>query len=212
MRTKTILLAAVLSAAGIASSLAQAVYSVNVVGYVNYPAKAPFSMIANPLDNKAGNNLNNILPSVPIGTTIYTWNGTTFASSVFFGSWAPDITLAPGEGAFINLAADTTLTWVGEVMQGALANAIPAGLSIKSSQVPQALKLENSPTDPTDPGLGFPAAIGDTIYFFRGTPPAYVSSVYFGSFSPPAIPAVGEAFWVSTSTAKSWTRTFSVSP
>src|SRR6267143_1772496 len=101
MRTKTLLLTAVLSAAGVASSLAQAVYSVNVVGYVNYPAKAPFSMIANPLNNTAGNTLNNILPSVPVGTTIYTWNGTAFVSSVFFGTWSPDLTLAPGEGAFI---------------------------------------------------------------------------------------------------------------
>jgi len=212
MRTKTLLLTAVLSAAGIASSLAQAVYSVNVVGYVNYPAKAPFSMIANPLNNTAGNELSKILPSVPFGTTIYKWNGTQFTSSVFLGAWAPDATLAPGEGAFIALTADTTLTWVGEVMQGALANPIPAGLSIRSSQVPQALKLENSPTDPTDPGLGFPAAFGDTIYFYRGTPAGYVSSVYLGTFAPAAIPAVGEAFWVSTTTAKSWTRTFNVNP
>jgi len=206
MRTKTLVLTAVLSAAGIASSLAQAVYSVNVVGYVNYPAKAPFSMISNPLNNTAGNTLNNILPSVPIGTTIYTWDGTAFVSSVFFGTWAPNLTLNPGDGAFINLAADTTLTWVGEVMQGALSNPVPLGFSIKSSQVPQSLKLENSPTNTVDPGLGFPAALGDTIYFYRGG--TYVSSVYFGTFAPAAIPAIGEAFWVNTGAAKTWTRNF----
>ena len=180
------------------------VYSVNAVGYVNYPAKAPFSLIANPLDNKAGNNLNNLLPTVPFGTTIYKWDGTSFSSSVYLGTWNPDLTLVPGEGAFINLGADTTLTWVGEVMQGKtaatqLVNHIPAGLSIRSSQVPQSDTLEN---------LGFPAAFGDTVYFFRNN--TYASSVYLGSFTPAAVPAVGEAFWVSTGAAKDWTRVFSV--
>lgn len=198
MRTKTLLLAAVLSAASLYSSRAQ-VYSVNAVGYVNYPAKAPYSMIANPLNNTAGNNLNNLLPSAPFGTTIYKWNGTAFVSSVYFGTWSPDLTLVPGEGAFINLGADTTLTWVGEVMQGSLTNSIPTGLSIKSSQVPQSDTLAN---------LQFPAAIGDTVYYYRSG--AYVSSVFFGAWAPDLTPAVGEAFWVSTGTAKDWTRNFSV--
>ena len=198
MRTKTLLLAAVLSAAGAATSLAQ-VYSVNVVGYANVAVTAPFSLIANPLNNTAGNDLDRVLPSVPFGTTIYKWNGTTFVSSVNFGSWSPNLTLAPGEGAFINIAANTTLTFVGEVMQGALTTPIPAGLSIKSSQVPQTNTLEN---------LNFPAAFGDTVYFYRGG--AYQSSVFFGTFSPPAIPAIGEAFWVNAGAAATWTRTFTV--
>jgi hypothetical protein len=199
MRTKTLLLAAVLSAAGIASSLAQ-VYSVNVVGYVNYPAKAPFSLIANPLDNKVGNNLNNILPSAPLAATIFRWTGTTFESSVNFGTWSPDLTLAPGEGFFISLATDTTLTFVGEVMQGSLTTPVPAGLSIKASQVPQSTNLA---------ALNFPAGLGDTVFFYRnGT---YVSSVYFGFWDPDLSPAVGEAFWVNNAgAAKSWTRNFTV--
>jgi len=198
MRTKTLLLAAVLGAAGIATSSAQ-VFSVNVVGYVNVAGKAPFSLIANPLNNTAGNNLNNILPSAPFGTTIFTWNGTSFASSVNFGSWSPDLTLAPGGGAFINLAADTTLTFVGDVMTGNTTNPIPAGLSIRSSIVPQSDTLGN---------LGFPAAFGDTIYYYRNG--AYASSVYFGAWAPDLSPAVGEAFWVSTTTAKDWVRNFTI--
>jgi len=203
MRTKTLLLAAVLSAAGAATSLAQ-VYSVNAVGYVNLAAPAGFSMIANPLDNKTGNNLNNLLTNVALGTTIYKFDGVSgFSSSVFFGTWSPDLTLLPGEGAFINLDAATTLTFVGEVMQGALSNPIPAGFSIRSSQVPQNVELGT---------IGFPADLGDTVYFFRGG--AYVSSVWFGgpAFTPAAIPALGESFFVNKSTAANWTRTFSVSP
>jgi hypothetical protein len=203
MRTKTLLLAAVFTAAGAATSLAQ-VYSVNAVGYVNIAAPAGFSMIANPLDNKTGNNLNNLLTNVPLGTTIYTFDGASgFTSSVFFGSWVPDLTLLPGDGAFISLDTPTTLTFVGEVKQGALSNPIPAGFSIQSSEVPQSAELGT---------LGFPAAPGDTVYFFRGG--AYVSSVWFGgpAFIPDAIPAVGEAFFVNASAVGTWTRTFSVNP
>jgi len=120
MRTKTLLLTATLGAAGIASSFAQTpVYSQNVVGYVNVQAPAGFSLIANPLDNKTGNNLNTILPGVPVGTTVYKYDGATgFTSSVNFGTWTPDLILAPGEGAFIQLAAPATLTFVGEVTLG----------------------------------------------------------------------------------------------
>ena len=48
MRTKTLLLTAALSAAGIATSMAQ-VYSANAVGYVNKLIPTGFSMIANPV-------------------------------------------------------------------------------------------------------------------------------------------------------------------
>jgi hypothetical protein len=203
MRTKTLLLAAVLTAAGAATSLAQ-VYSVNAVGYVNFPAPVGFSLIANPLDNKTGNNLNNLITNVPLGTTIYKFDGASgFSSSVFFGTWVPDVTLVPGEGAFINLDTATTLTFVGEVMQGALTTPVPAGFSIKSSQVPQSVELGT---------IGFPAGLGDTVYFFRAG--AYVSSVWFGgpNFGPAATPAVGESFFVNATAAGTWSRTFSVNP
>ena len=50
MRTKTLLLTAALSAAGIASSMAQ-VYSVNAVGYVNTPLVTGFNLISNPAEH-----------------------------------------------------------------------------------------------------------------------------------------------------------------
>jgi hypothetical protein len=198
MRTKTLLLTAVLSAAGIASSLGQ-VFSQNIVGYVNRALPAGFSLIANPLNVVAGNTLNNILPSAPLGTTIYTFSATGFTPSTFIADWNPNQTLAPGDGAFINLAAATTLTFVGEVMTGSLSTPVPAGFSIKGSQVPQAIKLED---------MGFPAALGDTVYVFRGG--GYVSSVYITSFAPDAIPEVGEGFFVNKGAAAAWTRTFTV--
>src|SRR5262245_21027337 len=122
MRTKTLLLAAVLSAAGIASSLAQ-VYSVNVVGYVNVSLTAGFNLICNPLKNTAGNQLNNILPltAADDGTIVYWYAGGAFQNSTFFsaaGGWIPNQPINPGTGIFISVAAAKTVTFVGEVPLG----------------------------------------------------------------------------------------------
>jgi hypothetical protein len=200
MRTKTLLLTAALAAAGIATTMAQAVYSVNAVGYIKLDVPAGFSMIANQLKN-GGNTLDEIIPNAGFGDTVYKFDPASgFVSSVFFGSWSPSLTLAPGEGAFIQAGAAFQVTLVGEVPQGADSNvSIPAGFSIKSSAVPQSAKLED---------IGFPADFGDTVYFFRGG--QYVSSVFFGSFVPDAIPAVGEAFWVQKAAAGSWNRNFNI--
>ena len=63
--------------------------------------------------------------------------------------------------------------------------------------------------------MAFPADAGDTVYFYRGTPKAYVSASYAsfaGGWIPAvnATPAVGEGFWASKATAATWTRNFSV--
>jgi hypothetical protein len=83
MRTKTLLLAAALSAAGIATSMAQSnVYSLNVVGYINVPLKSgatagtTFNLIANPLDLD-GTGVNNTMNSV-LGTNGWTSGATAF--------------------------------------------------------------------------------------------------------------------------------------
>src|SRR6266480_2545573 len=129
MRTKTLILTAVLSAAGVASSLAQGtVYSVNAVGYVNLTIPTGFSMIANPLNNTAanGNTVSNLFPSVPIGTTIYKFDnvaGTYSINQFSFAGWgSPNDTMLPGDGAFIRnpTASPISVTLVGEVMQGPL--------------------------------------------------------------------------------------------
>jgi hypothetical protein len=74
MRTKTLLLTAALSAAGVATSMAQgAVYSVNAVGYVNTPLVAGFNLVSNPLNNTAanGNTIESLFAGVPDGTQVY---------------------------------------------------------------------------------------------------------------------------------------------
>ncbi len=206
MRTKTLLLAAVLGVATIASSLAQ-VYSVNVVGYVNKPLVAGFNLIANPLDNKAanGNTISNLFASAPDGTTIYKFvSGGFTVNGKDFGEWAdPNQTLQPGEGAFVLSPSAVTVTFVGDVKQGTLTTAIPVGYSIISSQVPQAGKLQ------TD--LGYAPVDGDTVYSFNTASQGYVTRVYdFGAWSEEPPLEIAEAVFLLSPNAKSWTRTFNV--
>lgn len=208
MRTKTLLLTAAVTAAGIATSSAQ-VFSVNAVGYVNVtvPAKA-FQLIANPL-NAENNSLASLMPSVPDGTTIYKYDPATGYSvnSFNFGEWTdPAQTLVPGEGAFILNAdaAPMTVTFVGEVKQGDLSHSIPKGFSIQSSEVPQSGKLE------TD--LKFPTADGDAVYTFNPASGQYtVYNNLFGSWDPaePVID-VGQSFFVNKVADATWSRSFSV--
>jgi hypothetical protein len=211
MRTKTLLLAAVLSAAGAATSLAQAVYSVNAVGYVNKALVPGFQMIANPLDNKSagGNTVSNLFTTVPEGTTIYKFAapGGFSANGFEFGEWAnPTQTLNPGEGAFIFIpgTANVTVTFVGEVKQGtALTTPIPQGFSIAASQVPQAGLIQ------TD--LGYVPEDGDTVYQFNTTSKSYVTLGFeFGEWSQQPTLAIGESVFIKSPSAKSWVRNFSV--
>ena len=228
MRTKTLLLTAALAAAGVVSSMAQ-VFSVNAVGYVNLTLPTGFSMIANPL-NGANNNLNTILPlpDSAEGTEIYRFAGGAFGDVItFYGggvgwftanvdpNW---VVLNPGEGVFIRPIAAMTITFVGEVPQGNLANAVPAGFSIRSSQVPQEARLGNAATDGT---LKFPATDTDNVYVFDSAGQKYkdvytyyndIPGWFSNSDGDPAGPnvPVGTAFWVQKAAAASWTRSFSV--
>jgi len=207
MRTKTLLLTAVLGAVGVASALAQTpVFSLNAVGYVNVAIPAGFSIIANPL-NAATNNLNSILSGQADGTTIYAFNNTTGVYDVsqsFGGAWFPDAVLGPGDGAFIQVSAATTVTFVGEVPQGALTTHIPSGFSIKSMLTPLSISL-------ADASVHFPEADGDTIYSFNNGSGVYdVFQFFGGSLIPDYAPAVGQGFFVQKAAAADWNLSFSV--
>jgi hypothetical protein len=221
MRTKTLLLTAALSAAGIATSMAQAVYSVNAVGYVNTTLAPGFNLISNPLDNKTGNTIANLFGTgmnpVPEGLIVYHFDPATdqYVSAVydpFLGGWDPvanaNTVIAPGNGVFVFLpgAANSTVTFVGEVPQGNLSNPLPQGFSIKASQVPQAGTVSTQ--------LGYPAAEGDIFYTYNTTAKRYDSAVFdpfLGGWDPaePTL-AVGQAAFVFRPTAGTWTRNFNV--
>lgn len=221
MRTKTLVLTALL---GIAASplFAQTnVYSVNAVGYVqvSFPA-SQLVLIANPL-NTTNNTIGSLFgANTPDGTTLYKWTGSTYTIATyasFLGGWFGQsgslngVSLNPGEGAFVSAASPFTNTFVGEVLQGSLTNGIPPGYSIRGSQVPQAgdanaLNLSAALTD------------GDIVYKWLGnkydiyTRASFLPNGWGGGASGIDAPVigVGEAFFVYAQNGGNWTRSFSV--
>jgi hypothetical protein len=221
MRTKTLLLIAAIGAAGAATSMAQ-VYSVNAVGYVNKTIpKGQFSMVTNPL-KAATNTVNALFAGVPAGFQVFVYTpGKGYDVGTFDdleGSFIPasvgNAVLNPGHGVFVKnpTAADVTVTFVGEVMQGTLTTPLVPGLQIVGSQVPQEgtasdLGLPNT----TEEGL----SPGDQVYQFTGPGGYYVSTFddLENNYVPALKPlAVGEAIFVKLAKANSWNRTFSVNP
>jgi hypothetical protein len=222
MRTKTLLLTAMLGVASIAAALAaDPVYSVNAVGYVNVVLKKGFTIVANPL-NATDNRLSKILPStLPSGTVVFRYDSVAkgFAPAANFApddngvmAWDNDYEMKPGEGFFIKnpTQADITVTFVGEVMQstaGPLANSLVAGFNLKGSMVPQSGDLNTV--------LGYPAENGDTV--FRFVNGAYLPAYNYApddngvlNWDTVPTPTVGEGFWIKSKTAKTWNRTFTV--
>jgi hypothetical protein len=216
MRTKTLLLTAALSAAGIATSMAQ-VYSVNAVGYVNTPLAKGFNLITNPLDNKAGNTIQNLfgtIPNIMNGFTVYKFANGQFTTPAQYDDLSLDFepptagaqVIAPGEGvfAFNPGPAALTVTFVGDVPQGTLNRDLPKGFSLVGSAVPQAGTVST---------LGYTPAEGDVFYQFDEANQKYLTPKSFdlGSWDP-AEPSldVGEAAFVFKETAGSWNRTFNV--
>jgi hypothetical protein len=220
MRTKALFGLAAL-AVGLSTSVAQNVYSLNVVGYVNVSLQAnKLSFLSIPLVPSGGNfNITNsiALSDAQDGASLYAWTGTGWNANApgwvaGFG-WFPDMVVSNGVGFFIASKAASTLTFVGDVPQGALAYNIPAGLSTLGNQVPVS--------------GNFPGASvghdGDSIYTWvqatQGWNPNYAS--YVGGFgwysSDPTIttngptlnPADG-AFYVNTGAAIPFTQNFTV--
>lgn len=204
MRTKALILTAAIGAAGITASLAQdPVYSVNAVGYINLDLPAGYTIVANQLNN-GGNTIGEVITGVSTGTVFLSFDGSAFTQSLFIeglGWDNPALSLAPGQAGYVQSPAAQQVTLVGEVPQGELTVEIPAGLSMASSAVPQSASL-------TD--LGFPAQTGDVVTFMRDG--AFAESLFIEGlgFSPDAVPAVGEGFFVTKGAAATWTRNFSV--
>merc|ERR1712025_604844 len=153
MRTKTLLLTAFVGALGFTAAQAQ-VYSVNAVGYVNKSIPAGFSIVANPL-NDGENKVAYVFGANPGSLTVYRFGDAGFSINSYdadFEEWDNgDDTISPGEGFFVlNSGEASNVTFVGEVPQGDLSNALPKGFSIRSSQVPQSGKLDKDLGFPTD--------------------------------------------------------------
>ena len=216
MKTKTLLLAVALAGAGAVSGVAQTVYSVNAVVFVNVvippgtpgsPVIPSFTILSNPLD-AADNSVAALFPNAPIGCAIYKFSGGGFApaNNRLFNGWSnPTQTLVPGEGFFFKNTSTSpiTNTFVGEVKQGTLTTPLVGGFQLVASQVPQSGLVS------TD--LLLPISASETVYRFQNG--AYVThNRLFASWSPsePTIQA-GEGFFVrKNANPANWVRNFSV--
>jgi len=142
-KTKTLLLTAAISAAGILASSAAGVTSVNVVGYINVSVPSGFSYLANQL-SAADVTIGKLITTANPGTTVYTFAG-NFTANTFATYYDPaDPTtlvwdtpgdkLSLGSGVLVyNPGAAFNVTFVGEVAQGNLVTSISQGFNIVSS-------------------------------------------------------------------------------
>jgi hypothetical protein len=184
MRTKTLLLTAVLGIASAAASMAQAVYSVNVVGYVNLTMRPGFTLVANQLKGSPNNQLGTVLPGVPADSQVQKFAANNYTSYFYDGSGWIDfdgnpttVTVNPGEGFFFfnPNPGPLTVTTVGEVTTGnGLTVPIPPGFSLISSIVPQDISLTaaNGFTLVADMQLQKYTGVGPDFYqffFYDGT-------------------------------------------
>ncbi|MEO5802942.1 MAG: hypothetical protein ABIR24_05390 [Verrucomicrobiota bacterium] len=183
--------------------------SANIIGYATVTLPPGFSMIANPF-SAPSNTIAALFPNMAEGTTLCKFDTSLFRltnNSIKNGKWTnTNEKLVPGEGAiFFNPTTEfKTLNFVGEVSQGRLLNPIPAGLSIRSSLVPQPGRLNSD--------LGFPIAEGDVIHIFDRDQQKYVVhpfSTQEWEKNPPTV-GVGESFWIGKTNPGNWVRDFSV--
>jgi hypothetical protein len=241
MRTKTLLLSAAAVAAGVASLQAQSnVYSLNVVGYVNVNLPAGFNMLANPLDDGAGDIVTNVFDNeskglgvtLPPGTTLYPWAGSTYGSPIQYftsygwydgnvGGYATN-QLHPGTGFFVSIPSATNFTWVGSVLQGTVTNNLGAGFSMIGNPFPVAQAPGVAGDGQAGVTMQLPVAPGDTLYFFNN-PGGYYPYQFFTSYgwydgnnpgmstNGPVI-AVGQGVFLQKASANSWVDSFTVTP
>ncbi len=225
MRTKTLLITAALSLAGVATSMAQ-VYSVNAVGYINLTMRPGFNMVANQLNRTPNNLLNNVISGVPAETQVLKFSNAIndYTLELYDGtSWIKPngdpgvLTANPGEGLFY-FNGDTvnqTITLVGEVPQGpALTVALPSGFSLVSSIVPQSIALTAAngfPQEAESQYLEFDATIQNYRDPILNAGPGAGWITLGGDPVPAPAPAVGQGFFYFNSGGPAnWTRAFSV--
>lgn len=216
MRTKSLLAAAAIVAAGALSSVAQSnVYSLNIVGYINVGVtNGNLHLLANPL--KPSNGDYNITNTVKLqdpgsdGTTLFQWNAGTSSwdSYLWFDGfgWFPDANQNLGEGFFLQPTLTQTITLVGEVQTGTSTNVIPTGLKLLGNKVPVA---------GPEPG-GAVGHDGDTVFTWDVPGNQWVSTLYFDGYgwfdntaetNGPSLKVAEGFFFQNTGGALNWIKT-----
>jgi len=215
MKAKTLLIAAAALAAGVMHSQAQ-VYSQNIVGYVNLPLAAGNNLVANQLDLD-GTGVNNSIytavgTNLPANTTVLAWNGATFSTSKLLasGKWSLNNSVVsnamnPGQGFFINVAAATNITFVGNVITGTNVYPVVAGYQIVSPSAPVTGGISGAG------GLGYVPSKNDQVLVWNGA--TYTTHKYLGtSWSGGGTPTftVGQSVFLDAVNNTNWTQILNV--
>lgn len=181
MRTKTLVLSALLGAIGTVAVQAQTnVYSLNAVGYINATLYPGFNIVTCPLitspDNTVGSVFNNST-GVLNGSTVYFYDTSsgTYSSDVAntarthnANGWTHNGTnvLSPGTACWFLNGGTTNLTntFVGTVPTGTITNTLLAGFNLVGSVLPATGDLvSNTLTTLNNYN------VGDDVYTFNPT-------------------------------------------
>lgn len=95
------------------------IFSVNVVGYVNFTFRPGATLFGNPLET-LNNSLSSLIQTAPEGASVSAWDvsSRTFSQVATFsgGAWSSDFMLNPGQGFSLNTPMGFTNTFVGTVL------------------------------------------------------------------------------------------------
>jgi hypothetical protein len=227
MRTKTILLSALLGSLGSVSLMAQStnVYSLNAVGYINVTVQPGFNIVSCPLISvDTGGNTNAISNILNNATGTYKkWQYWGFSPA---GGYKEELgtatgwnlggvsTLAPGEAAWLFNpgSAASNITFVGTVPSGTLVNTLTSNsFNLVSSILPTSGDII------TNPLMTFttPAKKDQVWTYTAGTGGGYKETIFgAGSWNAgdPVQATIGGGFWYfnAQTTNNNWIENFSV--
>jgi hypothetical protein len=232
MRTKTMLLSALLGTLGSVSAMAQTnVYSLNAVGYINVTLLPGYNIVTCPLiaspDNTIATLLNNTNGQYQSGARnvaqVLQFTGGAYSASDEASSgsgtsgWASGgtITMNPGQAVFFFNPGTTnmTATFVGTVPTGSVTNALAPGYNLVGSIVPMSGDLVTNSISQFTNG----AASGRTVDFIETYAPGvgYSEDIYSAGAwqtGDPTITNVYEGFFFFNgfTTTNNWIENYSV--
>jgi hypothetical protein len=225
MRTKTVLLSALLGALGSVSVHAQNVYSLNAVGYINVTAIPGFNIISCPLIASPDNTINTLL----VNTNgqykkMQVWafdptNNPQYFEEIGSGTgWNNGglTTINPGQAVWFNNVSNfnVTLTFVGTVPTGPISNTlIASSFNLIGSAVPASGDIV------TNSIMNFTNFFKkDQVWTFVATNnPQYTETIASSSSwnnGDPQLAVVGGGFWYLNNqvTNNYWVENYSVNP
>jgi hypothetical protein len=229
MRTKTMLLSALLGALGSVSVMAQTnVYSLNAVGYINETIYPGFNIVSCPLLASPDNTLNTLLNNT--NGTYRHWQVWTF-NPLLSNPYSEDVgvvsqwggggteTINPGQAIWLYNPSNviSTVTFVGTVPSSNSTTFYPDSFNLVSSAIPASGDIITNSLMTFSNGVKH-----DQVWTYTPTNPnPYFEYVATGNnlvtnwpSGDPQLPTVGGGFWYlnNQSTNNYWVQNYSVSP